>query len=68
MKKECLEKATELGLNEITPLIAARTDKALVAAAAKRVHSERTDGHTGDPDCERSDAPTRPTAITLTRI
>ena len=32
----CLEKATELGVNEITPLIAARTDKALVAAAAKR--------------------------------
>ena len=32
----CLEKATELGVTEITPLIAARTDKALVAAAAKR--------------------------------
>ena len=32
----CLEKATELGVNEITPLIAARTDKALVAAATKR--------------------------------
>jgi 16S rRNA (uracil1498-N3)-methyltransferase len=32
----CLEKATELSVNEITPLIAARTDKALVAAAAKR--------------------------------
>jgi len=32
----CLEKATELGVSEITPLIAARTDKALVAAAAKR--------------------------------
>jgi 16S rRNA (uracil1498-N3)-methyltransferase len=32
----CLEKATELGVNEITPLIAARTDRALVAAAAKR--------------------------------
>src|SRR5580658_229273 len=32
----CLEKATELGVNEITPLIAARTDKVLVAAATKR--------------------------------
>jgi 16S rRNA (uracil1498-N3)-methyltransferase len=32
----CLEKATELGVNQITPLIAARTDKALVAAATKR--------------------------------
>jgi 16S rRNA (uracil1498-N3)-methyltransferase len=32
----CLEKATELGVNKITPLIAARTDKPLVAAAAKR--------------------------------
>lgn len=32
----CLEKAAELGVNEITPLIAARTDKPLVAAASKR--------------------------------
>lgn len=32
----CLEKATELGVSKITPLIAARTDKPLVAAAAKR--------------------------------
>ena len=32
----CLEKATELGVAEITPLAAARTDKAFVAAAAKR--------------------------------
>ena len=32
----CLEKATELGVDEIVPLAAARTDKALIAAAAKR--------------------------------
>src|SRR5690348_6298689 len=32
----CLEKATELGANEIVPLSAARTDKPLIAAAAKR--------------------------------
>jgi 16S rRNA (uracil1498-N3)-methyltransferase len=32
----CLEKATELGVTEIVPLAAARTDKPLVAAAAKR--------------------------------
>src|ERR1700740_3339029 len=32
----CLEKATELGVSEITPLIAARTDKTLVGAAGKR--------------------------------
>jgi 16S rRNA (uracil1498-N3)-methyltransferase len=32
----CLEKATELGVHEIVPLAAARTDKALIAAAAKR--------------------------------
>lgn len=32
----CLEKATELGASEITPLAAARSDKALVAAAQKR--------------------------------
>jgi 16S rRNA (uracil1498-N3)-methyltransferase len=33
----CIEKATELGASEITPLAAARTDKPLVAAAAKRL-------------------------------
>ena len=32
----CLEKATELGAREIIPLAAARTDKALIAAAEKR--------------------------------
>lgn len=32
----CLEKATELGVTEIIPLAAARTDKPLVAAAGKR--------------------------------
>jgi 16S rRNA (uracil1498-N3)-methyltransferase len=32
----CLEKATELGASAITPLAAARSDKALVAAAQKR--------------------------------
>jgi 16S rRNA (uracil1498-N3)-methyltransferase len=32
----CLEKATELGAREIVPLAAARSDKALIAAAEKR--------------------------------
>jgi len=32
----CLEKATELGAAEIVPLAAARSDKALIAAAEKR--------------------------------
>jgi len=32
----CLEKATELGATQIIPLSAARTDKPLIAAAAKR--------------------------------
>jgi 16S rRNA (uracil1498-N3)-methyltransferase len=32
----CLEKATELGVDEIVPLGTARTDKALIAATAKR--------------------------------
>ncbi len=35
----CLEKATEVGVSEIVPLAAARSEKALVLAAAKR--SER---------------------------
>jgi 16S rRNA (uracil1498-N3)-methyltransferase len=33
----CLEKATELGVSEVVPLAAARTDKPLLAAAEKRV-------------------------------
>ena len=32
----CLEKATELGVTQITPLAAARTDKPLLMAAARR--------------------------------
>jgi 16S rRNA (uracil1498-N3)-methyltransferase len=32
----CLEKATELGVTEVVPLAAGRSEKALVAAAAKR--------------------------------
>jgi 16S rRNA (uracil1498-N3)-methyltransferase len=32
----CLEKATELGINEIVPLAASRSDKALIEAAGKR--------------------------------
>lgn len=32
----CLEKATELGVSEIVPLAAARSEKALILAAAKR--------------------------------
>lgn len=33
----CLEKATELGVGEMIPLSAARTDKPLIAAASKRL-------------------------------
>jgi 16S rRNA (uracil1498-N3)-methyltransferase len=33
----CIEKSTELGASKITPLTAARSDKPLVAAAAKRL-------------------------------
>jgi len=36
-----LEKATELGVSEIVPLAAARSEKALVAAAAKRAERWR---------------------------
>ena len=37
----CLEKATELGVAQIIPLAAARSEKALVAAAAKRAERWR---------------------------
>jgi len=37
----CLEKATELGVAEVVPLAAARSDKALIAAAAKRAERWR---------------------------
>lgn len=37
----CLEKATELGVGEVVPLIAARSEKALVAASAKRAERWR---------------------------
>jgi 16S rRNA (uracil1498-N3)-methyltransferase len=37
----CLEKATELGVSEIVPLGAARTDKPLIAAAEKRTERWR---------------------------
>ncbi|HEV2615797.1 MAG TPA: RsmE family RNA methyltransferase [Candidatus Acidoferrales bacterium] len=37
----CLEKATELGVTEIVPLAAARSDKALILAAKKRAERWR---------------------------
>jgi 16S rRNA (uracil1498-N3)-methyltransferase len=37
----CLEKATELGVAEVVPLAAARSDKALIASAAKRAERWR---------------------------
>jgi 16S rRNA (uracil1498-N3)-methyltransferase len=61
----CLEKATELGAAEILPLAAVRTDKPLVAAAAKRasrwekilLESAQQSRRLGPPILERVERP-----------
>jgi 16S rRNA (uracil1498-N3)-methyltransferase len=61
----CLEKATELGAAEIIPLAAARTDKPLIAAAAKRasrwerilLESAQQSRRLGPPILERVERP-----------
>lgn len=52
-----IEKATELGVAEIAPVIARRTDKHLVQAAAKRVERWRRIAHEAAQQCRRTDVP-----------
>lgn len=52
-----LEKATELGVSEITPLAAARSEKALIAAAARRAPRWRKILSESAQQCRRLRAP-----------
>jgi len=53
-----LEKATELGVEEIVPLIAERSEKALIVAAAKRVERWKTIALESAQQSRRLKAPT----------
>jgi len=52
-----IEKATELGVAAIAPVIARRTDKHLAHAAGKRVDRWRRIAHEAAQQCRRSDVP-----------
>jgi 16S rRNA (uracil1498-N3)-methyltransferase len=52
-----IEKATELGVAAIVPVIARRTDKHLALAAAKRVERWRRIAHEAAQQARRSDVP-----------
>lgn len=52
-----IEKATELGVAEIAPVISRRTEKHLAAAAAKRVERWRRIAHEAAKQSRRSDVP-----------
>jgi 16S rRNA (uracil1498-N3)-methyltransferase len=52
-----LEKATELGVAQVIPLAAARSDKALLVAAAKRAHRWRKILVESSQQCRRVQAP-----------
>lgn len=53
-----IEKATELGVARITPVLARRTEKHLALAAAKRVERWRRIAHEASQQSRRSDVPT----------
>lgn len=53
-----IEKATELGVAAIAPMIAQRTEKHLAQAAAKRVERWRRIAHESAKQARRSDVPT----------
>ncbi len=53
-----LEKATELGVARLTPVIARRTEKHLAQAAAKRVERWRRIAHEASQQSRRSSVPT----------
>lgn len=52
-----IEKATELGVAAITPVLARRTEKHLAQAAAKRVERWRRIAHEASQQSRRSDVP-----------
>lgn len=52
-----IEKATELGVAAIAPVIARRTEKHLAQAAGKRVERWRRIAHEAAQQCRRSDVP-----------
>lgn len=52
-----VEKATELGVAAIAPVIARRTDKHLALAAGKRVERWRRIAHEAAQQCRRADVP-----------
>lgn len=52
-----VEKATELGVGRLTPVIARRTEKHLAQAAAKRVERWRRIAHEASQQSRRSDVP-----------
>jgi 16S rRNA (uracil1498-N3)-methyltransferase len=53
-----IEKATELGVATITPILARRTEKHLAQAAAKRVERWRRIAHEASQQSRRTDVPT----------
>ncbi len=53
-----VEKATELGVGTITPVLARRTEKHLAQAAAKRVERWRRIAHEAAQQSRRTDVPT----------
>jgi 16S rRNA (uracil1498-N3)-methyltransferase len=60
-----IEKATELGVATIVPVIARRTDKHLALAAVKRVERWRRIAHESSQQSRRSDVPVIADAIKL---
>ncbi|SFS11492.1 16S rRNA (uracil1498-N3)-methyltransferase [Granulicella pectinivorans] len=60
-----IEKATELGVATITPILARRTEKHLAQAAAKRVERWRRIAHEASQQSRRTDVPTITDPIAL---
>jgi 16S rRNA (uracil1498-N3)-methyltransferase len=60
-----VEKATELGVAKIVPVIARRTDKHLAQAAMKRVERWRRIAHEASQQSRRSDVPAIPDPMKL---
>ena len=60
-----IEKATELGVAAIVPVIARRTDKHLAHAAMKRVDRWRRIAHEAAQQSRRSDVPADPDPMKL---